>query len=185
MAAVTSIAPRARWQARRTLRRLGVPAAIGAAALACAMAMLWHARALQQQLPAMQARLASATRAAAVPVAAQPTAADGLAAFYRHLPAHAAIPSQLQTLVEIADKHRVPLAKAEYKPQQEARAGFLRYQINLPVKADYTAVQAFMLEALQALPALTLDSVAFKREQSGSPTVEARIQFILLARSQA
>lgn len=185
MAAVTSIAPRASWQARRTWRRLGAPAAIGAAALACALAMLWHAQVLQQQLPAMQARLAGATRAAAMPVAAPPTAADGLAAFYRHLPAHAAIPAQLQTLVEIADKHQVPLAKAEYKPQVEPRAGFMRYQITLPVHADYAAVQAFMLEALQALPALTLDSVVFKRERSGSSTVEARIQFILLVRSQA
>lgn len=184
MAAVTSIAPRARWEARRALRRLGVPAAIGATALSCTLALLWHTHALQQQLPAMQARLASATRAAAIPVAAPPTAADGLAAFYRHLPDHADIPAQLQTLIDIADKHRVPLAKAEYKPQAEPRAGFMRYQINLPVKAGYAAVQAFMLEALQALPALTLDSVAFKREQSGSSIVEARIQFILLVRSQ-
>lgn len=185
MAAVTSIAPRARWQARRGLRRFGAPAAIGAAALACALAMLGHASVLQQQLPAMQARLAGAARAAAVPVAAAPTAADGLAAFYRHLPAHAEIPVQLQTLVEIADKHQVPLAKADYKAQVEPQAGFMRYQINLPVHAEYAAVQAFMLEALQALPALTLDSVAFKRERAGASTVEARIQFILLVRSQA
>ena len=184
MAAVTSITPRLRWEARRAARRLGAPAAIGCAALAGARAMLWHAQALKQHLPAMQARLAAATRAAAQPVAAPPTAADGLAAFYRHLPDYAAIPEQLQTLVRIADQHHVPLAKAEYKPQAEPRAGFMRYQINLPVKADYAAVQAFMLEALQALPALTLDSVAFKRERSDSATVEARIQFILLVRSQ-
>jgi hypothetical protein len=185
MAPVTSFAPRARWQLRRTLRRLGAPAATGAAALACALAMLWHAQALRQQLPAMQARLAAVSRATAIPVAAPPTAADGLAAFYRHLPAHAAIPAQLQTLVDIADKHHVPLAKAEYKPQAEPRAGFMRYQVNLPVKADYAAVQAFMLEALQALPALTLDSVAFKRERGDSAEVEARIQFILLVRNQS
>ncbi|MRV74627.1 hypothetical protein GJ700_23230 [Duganella sp. FT92W] len=185
MAAVTSITPRARWEVRRALRRLGAPAAIGGAALACALAMLWHAQALRQQLPAMQGRLAMATRAAAVPIAAPPTAANGLAAFYDHLPAHAALPQQLQTLVDIADKHHVPLAKAEYKPQAEPRANFMRYQINLPVKADYAAVQAFMLEALQALPALTLESVAFKRERSDAADVEARIQFVLLVRSRS
>lgn len=185
MAAVKSIAPRARWELRRALRRLGAPAAVGAAGLACAMAMLWHAQALQRQLPAMQVRLADAARAAAFPVAAPPTAADGLAAFYSHLPDHAAIPAQLQTLVDIADKYRVPLAKAEYKPQAEPRAGFMRYQVNLPVKADYAAVQGFLLEALQALPALTLDSVAFKREHADSAEVEARIQFILLVRTQS
>jgi hypothetical protein len=185
MAAVTSIVPRARWEARRAVRRLGTPAAIGVAALACALAMLWHAQALQQQLPAMRARLASATRAAAMPAAAPPTVADGLAAFYSHLPAHDAIPAQLQTLVETAERHGVTLAKAEYKPQAEPRAGFMRYQVNLPVKADYAAVQGFMLEALQALPALTLDSVAFKRERSDSAEVEARIQFILLVRTRS
>ncbi|GAB2849538.1 hypothetical protein GCM10027277_17150 [Pseudoduganella ginsengisoli] len=184
MAAVTSLAPRAKWEARRAARRLGAPAAAGVTALACALSMLWHTQVLTQQLPTLQAHLAAATRTAAQPVAAPPTAADGLAAFYRHLPAYAAIPEQLQTLVKIADQHHVPLAKAEYKPQAEPRAGFMRYQINLPVKADYAAVQAFMLEALQAMPALTLDSVAFKRERSDSTMVEARIQFILLVRSQ-
>ncbi len=182
ISAMRSVIPRAQWEARRALRRLGAPAAIGLAAASCALAMLWHAHALERQLPVLQARLDAAARAAAIPVAAPPTAADGLAAFYAHLPAHAAIPAQLQTLVEIADKHRVPLAKAEYKPQGEPRAGFLRYQINLPVKAGYGAVQAFMLEALQAMPALTLDSVAFKRERSDTAEVEARIQFILLVR---
>jgi hypothetical protein len=183
MAAMNHFGPRTAWEARRAWRRLGAAATAGIAALLCAAAMLWHAHMLEQQMPALHARLQTARQAAATPAAAPPTAADGLAAFYRHLPAHAAIPEQLQKLVEIADRHRVPLAKAEYKPQREPRAGFLRYQINLPVKADYAAVQAFMLEALQALPALTLDSVAFKRERSDTADVEARIQFVLLVRT--
>jgi hypothetical protein len=179
---VTRFAPRAGWELRRAWRRLGAPAAIGIAALLCAAGAWWHAHTLARHLPALQTRLAAATQSATLPLAAAPTAADGLAAFYAHLPPHAAIPEQLQTLVQIADKHQVPLAKAEYKAQMEPRAGFLRYQITLPVKAGYAATQAFMLEALQALPALTLDSVAFKREKTASSEVEARIQFMLLVR---
>lgn len=168
------------WEARRAWRTLGAPAAIGMAAMACAVLALWHAHALQQQAPQLQRQLAAATRAAALPRVAAPTAADGLSAFYAHLPAHADIPAQLQKLVEVAQRHHVPLAKAEYKAQPEPRAAFLRYQINLPVRAEYSAVQAFVLEALQSMPALTLDSVVFKRERVDTGEVEARIQFILL-----
>lgn len=137
---------------------------------------------MHQRAITLRQQLAAATRTTVQPQGAIPTAADGLGAFYAYLPAHAAIPEQLQTLVDIAAKHKVPLAKAEYKAQSEPRAGFIQYQINLPVRADYAAVQSFMLEALQAMPTLTLDSVAFKRERIDSGDTEARIQFLLLVR---
>lgn len=193
MAAVTSgaalkralpanLGPRLGWETRRLWRKTGAAAAIGFTALVAAILAQWHTGTLHQQELALRRQLQTATRAAAQPPAPVPTAAGGLNAFYSFLPAHSAIPEQLQTLVDIAARHKVPLAKAEYKAQHEPRAGFLRYQINLPVKAEYASVQAFMLDALQAMPALTLDSVAFKRERIDSGDIEARVQFILLVR---
>lgn len=170
------------WEAKRLWNKLGPGAALGASALAAAMLLQWHASVLEQRRQPLKQQLAAAIQAAARPATIVPAAADGLAAFYDYLPAHAAIPEQLQKLVETAQKHNVPLAKAEYKAQPEPRAGFLRYQITLPVKADYASTQAFLLDAMQATPTLTLDSVAFKRDRIDTSHVDARIQFILLVR---
>jgi len=175
--------PRLAWESRRLWRKTGRAAGIGIAALAAALLTQWHAGEMHQRELALRQQLAAAARTAAQPQAPAPTAADGLSAFYAYLPAHAAIPEQLLTLVDIAARHKVLLAKAEYKAQPEPRAGFMHYQINLPVKAEYASVQAFILEALQAMPTLALDSVAFKRERIESGDTEARIQFVLLVRT--
>ncbi|CAN7572789.1 hypothetical protein LJR289_004095 [Pseudoduganella sp. LjRoot289] len=177
-----NLGPRLGWESKRLWRKTGAGAATGIATLAAALLAQWHTGTLHERVAVLRQQLQTATRAAALPQAAVPTAADGLSAFYNYLPAHTSIPEQLQTLVELAAKHQVPLAKAEYKAQPEPRAGFLRYQVNLPVKAEYANVQAFMLDALQAMPTLTLDSVAFKRERIDSGAIEARVQFILLVR---
>jgi hypothetical protein len=182
MALAAKAGPRLAWECKRLWRKTGRAAAVGIAALCAALLAQWHAAGMHEQELTLRRQLATAVRAAAQPQAPIPTAAEGLSAFYAYLPAHAAIPDQLQTLVDIAARHKVPLAKAEYKAQPEPRAGFMHYQINLPVKAEYASVQAFMLEALQALPALTLDSVAFKRERIDNGEAEARIQFVLLVR---
>ena len=183
IALLAQAGPRLAWESRRLWRKTGRAAGIGIAALAAALLTQWHTGEMHQRELALRQQLAAAAHTAAQPHAPIPTAADGLSAFYAYLPAHAAIPEQLQTLVDIAAKHKVPLAKAEYKAQSEPRAGFIQYQINLPVKAEYASVQAFMLEALQAMPTLTLDSVAFKRERIDSGDTEARIQFVLLVRT--
>jgi hypothetical protein len=174
--------PRLAWEGKRLWRKAGRAACAGVAALAAALLAQWHTTGMHERELALRQQLAAATRIATQPQSPIPTAADGLSAFYAYLPAHDAIPEQLQTLVDIAGKHKVPLAKAEYKAQSEPRAGFMRYQVTLPVKAEYASVQAFMLEALQAMPTLTLDSVAFKRERADSGETEARIQFALLVR---
>jgi len=82
----------------------------------------------------------------------------------------------------VAQKSGVTLAKADYKPQADGNTAFLRYQITLPVKAEYAQLQTFIVDALQALPTLTLDSVLFKREQIEAGEIDARIQFILLVK---
>ncbi|MFM9436585.1 hypothetical protein ACFDR9_003670 [Janthinobacterium sp. CG_23.3] len=171
------------WQAQRCWRRFGWAGAGGAAALALAALALLQTPALVARQQTLTLQLAAAGKAAAIAAALPPPGgADGVAAFYAYLPAHDAIPEQLKELVAVARKSDVTLVKAEYKPQMEGNAAFLRYQITLPVKADYANVQSFIVAALQALPTLTLESVLFKREQIEAAEIEARIQFILLVK---
>ncbi len=178
-----NLGPRLSWEMRRLWRRLGWAAATGLACLAVAGLALQQSGSLLKRQQILLAELAEAGKAAAAaPVAAPPGDAQGLAAFYAYLPDHEAIPEQLKDLVDVAQKSEVTLVKAEYKAQPETNAAFLRYQITLPVKAEYANVQAFIVNALQALPTLTLDSVIFKREQIEAGDVEARIQFILLVK---
>ncbi|HEX7984937.1 MAG TPA: hypothetical protein VF616_15570 [Duganella sp.] len=172
------------WEARRTIRLTGTGAVAGIGCALLALLAQWHATQLDQQRTALAAQLDIAARTAAAPKAPVATTASGVAAFFDHLPAHDAIPDQLKELVRVAQQSNIALAKAEYKPEQDGNAGFLRYQITLPVKADFANVQSFLITALQTLPTLTLESVAFKREQIEAGEVEARIQFVLLVRRQ-
>ncbi|MET3133422.1 hypothetical protein AAKU55_003712 [Oxalobacteraceae bacterium GrIS 1.11] len=176
----SNLGPRLAWQARRLWRHLGWAAVAGTACLALALLALQQSQVQLMRQHALAGRLAVAAKVAAAPPA--PLPGDGLNAFYAYLPAHDAIPDQLKELVAVAQKNGVTLVKAEYKPQMDSNAGFLRYQINLPVKADYANLQSFIVGALQALPTLTLDSVIFKREQIEAGEIEARIQFILLVK---
>lgn len=172
------------WEARRTIRLTGTGAVVGIGCALLALLAQWHATQLDQQRTALTAQLNIAARTAAAPQTPVVTTASGVAAFFDHLPAHDAIPDQLKELVRVAQQSNIALAKAEYKPEQDGNAGFLRYRITLPVKADFANVQSFLITALQTLPTLTLESVAFKREQIEAGEVEARIQFVLLVRRQ-
>lgn len=179
-----NLASRLAWQTRRAARRTGIAAMAGMVCLAAALLAHWHGARLEQRQQALALQLAAAARAAAQPAMPLATPSSGVDAFYAYLPPHDTIPDQLKELVRVAQGSGITLAKAEYKPEQDSKAGFLRYQIALPVRADYARLQRFIVDALQTLPTLTLESVTFKREQIDTGEVEARIQFVLLVRRQ-
>ena len=176
--------PRMAWEAQRLWRMLGWPSAIGAAGLALAAFAMQQGEALAGRQQPLRSQLAVMAKQAALPPAPVTLDADAesLAAFHAYLPAHDSIPEQLKALLEVAQKSGVTLAKADYKPQEDGNTAFLRYQITLPVKAEYAQLQTFIVDALQTLPTLTLDSVLFKREQIEAGEIDARIQFILLVK---
>lgn len=180
------LAARAGWEARRLVRRLGWGACAGALSLVLAVACAWQGHRLdlrQEQLMADIAQ-ARARRLGPQPVPV-PDSTRRLAAFHDYLPAHETIPELLKQLVAAADKNGIALAKADYKPQVDDGAAFMRYEITLPVKADYARVQAFILTALRELPTLTLASVTFQRERIESGEVEAKLHVELLVRHPA
>lgn len=175
-------AARADWEARRLLRRLGWPALLAASCLAVACAGWWHAQTMAAQQVLLLARIAAASSTPAVPASPPPDTDERIKPTQASLPPHEALPEQLQLLMQVARDSGISLAKADYKPQQEVRANVLRYQITLPVKAKFSNVQRFIVNALQSMPTLTLESVTFRRERIESGTVEARIQLVLLVR---
>lgn len=176
--------PRLMWEARRIWERLGWAAALGIFFGILALMAYYQGRKQVQHQRVLAARLNDTLSFSSRPV----NASGGheitrqLEAFYAYLPEHEAIPDQLKTLMTLADKRGITLERAEYKPQPEPNAGFLRYRIVLPVKADYSRIQDFILATLRELPALTLESVSFKRDRIESSEVEAQIHYALLVR---
>ena len=185
-AAPSMLAARVAWEERCHGARLGWGAAVGACALALAALCAWQSQRLEGRQQELARQIAAArTAKPAQHRVALPDGARRVAAFYAYLPAHDTIPDLLKQLVDVATSNGVVLAKADYKAQAEDGAAFMRYQITLPIKADYANVQAFIVGALRDMPALTLDSVTFKREQIDTGEVEARVHFNLLVRKAA
>ena len=176
------------WEMQRGWQRLGPTAALGILCALLAVGAWWQTRhGIEQQKQLQQKIIAEKIRAHTRVPETGPSASDldlarQLTAFYAYLPAHNALPDQVKQLLVLAQKHGVTLAQAEYKVLPETNAAFLRYHMILPVKAEARPIQNFMQAALHTLPALTLESVAFKRERGDSAQLEARIQFQLLVK---
>jgi Tfp pilus assembly protein PilO len=105
--------------------------------------------------------------------------------FYNRFPTGASLPKWLNLIDEIAIKQHLILNRGDYKFSQTKQGQLLRYEIVLPVIGKYTQVHQFVAEVLHALPALALSDLQIKRESSLSPTVEARLVFVLFLKGDA
>ncbi|SEL57581.1 hypothetical protein SAMN05216359_111110 [Roseateles sp. YR242] len=179
------------WEVKRlarvVLRRAGVPGVVAAGGLVVAIAAVWvdqHSIAvlsnLQHQLVRTQADSVDIRNVAARP---QDDGRQRLAAFDHALPAHDEIPQAVGELLMLAENENLLVDKGDYRLQLDPQGGFVRYRMTLPVKGDASAVRRFILASLRGQRTLALESVQFKREGAGSRALEARIQWVLLARA--
>ncbi|MDP2071311.1 type 4a pilus biogenesis protein PilO [Methylotenera sp.] len=99
--------------------------------------------------------------------------------FYKRFPAGASLPKWLNSIEDVAIKQHLILNRGDYKLSQTKQGQLLRYEIVLPLVGKYTQVRQFVAEVLLNLPALALSDLQIKRENSLSPTVEARLVFVL------
>lgn len=175
-----------RWQVARWGRRLGWPGVVGVA-LAVYAVVLYGAALLpsamqlaekQQQLAALQAEV---VRQATEPDA--PSAEARLAAFYQSFPAPDSAPVWLEKLYAAAGKESLVLDSADYKLTPDKSGRLMRYAISLPVRGSYLQVRRFMRAALEENPALAVSDIHLKRDAIGSPSVDARLQFVLYLRA--
>lgn len=198
------LAGAASWSVRRAARgwsrRHGLWGWAMLAAAACALgagALLrgeqLRAGALAQQLAAQRsAQSAAAALAPLAPAAAPAASASGMAgararlrAFDQHLLPHEDLPVAVQALLDLGSAEGLSVLRGSYRLQADSAGGFVRYRMSLPVQGAAPAVQRFMLAALRQQPNLALDSVQFKRARIGATEIEARIQWVLLARLPA
>ena len=110
------------------------------------------------------------------PPAPPPSSDPNRSAFYAALGERRGVERQLKELFALAAKHGLSLQQGEYRSSYERGARLYTYQVNLPVKGNYTAIWQFAFDTLRALPHVSLDDVSFRRDSIGDPNVEARLR---------
>jgi Tfp pilus assembly protein PilO len=116
---------------------------------------------------------------APIQIAPAQTSAEEIAQFYKLFPAGASLPKWLRFIDATAAKQRLILNRADYKLTQSKQGQLQRYEIVLPVSGGYVQIRHFIADVLQQLPALALCDLQIKRDTAMSPTVDARLVFVL------
>jgi len=175
---------RLRWQARRSLRRLGWPGILALGVLAACPA--WYFSAMipaQERLQSAQANARSLheriARSATAMGMNQRTAEEQLTEFYRIFPGEKSSPQWLEKLLAVAETHGLSLDQGEYAAAPDKATKLVRFQITLPVKGEYLKIREFLAALPAELPVIALESVQFQRQKIADPVVEAKIRLVL------
>jgi len=107
------------------------------------------------------------------------TTEQEVADFYQIFPAGASLPKWLNIINDTALEQHLTLSRGDYKLSQSKQGQLLRYEIVLPVVGKYTDIRQLMVALLHKIPALAISDLQIKRENSLSPTVEARLVMVL------
>jgi Type II secretion system (T2SS), protein M subtype b len=176
---------RLHWWARRFAEQGGWPG-IGAGLLASACALAWLAWAqplgdrlkdLRRDNAQLQQRIAGAARQALPPV--QVSQAQRLAEFVSGFPTDKGIPAALSVLHDVATRHGLQLAKAEFRLVEQGNEPFARYSMLLPVQADYASLRAFLDDMLREVPSVALEELSLKRDDLKTERIDARLRLTM------
>jgi len=152
-------------------RRIGAPVGCSVVLLAVAGVLALDAGTIAHDSAALMKALAARTsvqdrKSNGVDV---PNAGASLNAFMRQLPGREDVPALVEKLFVLAQQSNLRLEKGEYRASVDSTAGVLRYAITLPVRGPAASVQAYVLQALNQTPSLSLQGIAFKREAGAGP----------------
>lgn len=170
------------WHAHQWARRLGRTGLAGLLMLlVAALIQLAHTGPMQTETRALEARMlamqSAANRAAPRPVSTVP--ASG---FIDRLPDTAVASAVVGQLEQLARAHGLQLLRGQYAQTPVTGTSLLRWQLSLPIKAEYPRIIAFVSTSLQALPTLALDEFKLKRDTIESTTLDADLRFNLYLR---
>lgn len=117
---------------------------------------------------------------------------DDITKFYARFPSGDSLPKWLSLINETAVEHGLLLNRGDYKLTQikstpinskqiNLKSDQLsRYEIVLPVTGQYSQIHQFIAQVLYQMPALALSEMQIKRENTLSPTVDARLVLVLM-----
>ena len=169
------------WHAHQWARRLGRTGLTGLLLISIATLIEFaHVVPLQAETAELQARLVKlqmAQKRVLPSVASVP--ATG---FVDSLPETSAASAMIGQLEQLARAHGVQLLRGQYAQTPVSGTSLLRWQLSLPIKAEYPKIIAFIAASLQALPTLSLDELKLKRETIEATALDADLRFNLYLR---
>lgn len=169
---------RLRWYARRGLAGLGWQGVVGC--LAIVLALLGRALWLPAQraeIDEFNRQIQAAAQTQQRLATPQPTQPVPLTTFYRFFPPVDTIPDWIDKLSELAGKHKLALAKAQYQLEPMPPLRLRQYRITLPLTGRYLDIRQFLQDLLQTMPHAVLDDASFERKDLSQGNVTANIQF--------
>ena len=184
------------WQSQQIVKKLGLFGLLGLAiTLGCGLFYASKIIPINDQIleyneSIQQAKLNNAEQKnLSIPLnnVPQQITNDDITKFYARFPDGASLPKWLSLISESAVKQGLLLNRGDYKltqikstPIKSTLGQLSRYEIVLPVTGQYSQIRQFIAQVLYQMPALALSEMQIKRENTLSPTVEARLLFVLM-----
>jgi hypothetical protein len=105
--------------------------------------------------------------------------ADQLVEFYRLFPQQGELTDTLGKVFDTAQTQGLALQQGEYQVSADKAGKLQRFQILLPVKADYPRIRRFLVSLAAAVPTAALEHIQLERQKIGDTQVEATIKLAI------
>jgi hypothetical protein len=113
----------------------------------------------------------------------QEDASKRQAAFFSSLPDSSDTLHAVAVLNRAAKAGAFTLSNGEYRMARQGSDPLMRYQITVPLHADYPHVRAWLVQVMNQLPNAALEEISFKRDDAASPTLDAKLRLTLFMRA--
>lgn len=95
------------------------------------------------------------------------------------MPSSQTLPQWLSRMFAIAREEEVVLDIGEYRYSHGKDEPFGRYQIEIPMTADYPTLRVFLARVMNEMPFVSLDDLSISRGMVSDEAVDARIKMTI------
>ena len=164
-------------------RHMGRPAGVGGGLLAALSVLQWQVRpGLVSEQRRLEARLLS------LPAQAAPAVATGTASTQApaglDLPPERQRASDIEVLVETAQRSGLMLERADYALAPANGNAASRLQATLPLTGTYGGLRRYVADVLNTLPHAALESLSIERADAQSSQLQATARLVLFYRAE-
>ncbi|OGB19427.1 MAG: hypothetical protein A2W72_24225 [Burkholderiales bacterium RIFCSPLOWO2_12_67_14] len=124
----------------------------------------------------LRSSLAAAARQPAAPKTPASPDQQTLSALHRIVYSQGDVNRIVRQLYALGTQHQLDLQQADFRQDTQGFGGLVQQQVTLPVQARYPQLKAFMLQALQQFPGLSIDQIVIQRESVAQDRPEVTLK---------